>query len=134
MGSCEHAIERRTKELKRRSAVVGIFPNRSAVLRLFGALLAEQVDDWLVGKRSFSEGSLRRMIERATTSAHAALPERIDALESEREQLYLALTDPALLRDGAAVAETRAKLTALEQEITEATERWEALETIAAGQ
>src|SRR5690349_18891072 len=64
----------------------------------------------------------------------AELPDRIDALESERERLYLALTDPALLRDGAAVAETRAKLVALEQEITEATERWEALETIAAGQ
>jgi ATP-binding cassette subfamily F protein uup len=64
----------------------------------------------------------------------AELPDRIDALEAERDRLFLALADPALLRDGAAVAETRAKLSALEAEIAAATERWEALETIAAAQ
>ncbi len=63
----------------------------------------------------------------------AALPDRIDAIEREREQVYASLSDPAFLRDGAATASAKARLGALDSEIQNLTERWEALETIAAG-
>lgn len=64
-------LERLTKELKRRSAVVGIFPNRLAVLRLLGAVLAEQSDEWRVGRHSFSETSMRQLLEPGTDAVAA---------------------------------------------------------------
>jgi ATP-binding cassette subfamily F protein uup len=62
----------------------------------------------------------------------AALPERIDALEREREELYARLVDPAVLRDGKAAAAARARIEAIEPQIRELTDRWEELETVAA--
>ena len=62
----------------------------------------------------------------------AALPDRIDALERERAALYVSLSDPTVLRDGSAVVAVRSRLATVETELTELTDRWETLETIAA--
>jgi putative transposase len=56
-------LERFNKEIGRRTDVVGIFPDDRSLIRLAGMLCIEQNDEWLVGRRYLSAGSIEPLLE-----------------------------------------------------------------------
>jgi len=61
--SSTNPLERVNKEIKRRSDVVGIFPNDAAIIRLVGALMIDTNDEWAVARRYMGLESLARITD-----------------------------------------------------------------------
>ena len=73
-------LERTNKEIKRRTDVVGVFPNPAALLRLAGAVLVEQHDEWdAADRRYFSERSMALLIPDPEKEGQVATPELMTA-------------------------------------------------------
>jgi putative transposase len=76
-------IERLNKELKRRSKVIGVFPNESSVLRLIGSVLIELHDAMLTGKAVFSRDSLAALMK-------SEVPAKLIDIAEEQQRLRAA--------------------------------------------
>jgi transposase-like protein len=70
-----NSLERLNKEIRRRTDVVGVFPDRASIVRLVGAMLAEQHDEWAVARRYMSVESITKAI-----SPPAEQPEEVLAI------------------------------------------------------
>lgn len=76
-------IERLNKELKRRSKVIGVFPNEDSVLRLMGSVLMERHDAMLGGRAVFSKDSLSALLK-------SDIPAKLIVIAEEQRQLRAA--------------------------------------------
>ena len=76
-------IERLNKELKRRSKVIGVFPNEDSVLRLMGSVLMERHDAMLAGRAIFTKDSLSALLK-------SDIPAKLIVIAEEQRRLRAA--------------------------------------------
>ena len=74
-------IERLNKELKRRSKVIGVFPNVASLLRLMGSVLVDHHDKWSTKKRIFYAPMYTALTEKSAD---------LEAIAKKQHDLYLA--------------------------------------------
>lgn len=70
-------LERLNREVKRRTDIVGVFPDQESVLRLVGSVLLEIDDEWHVERRYFSQDSMRKLHEPSSDTPASAGPLRL---------------------------------------------------------
>jgi transposase-like protein len=69
-------LERLNKEVKRRADVVGIFPDEKSILRLIGAVLLEQNDEWQLQHRYMQLEAMAELLQPAADDNQLKLPPR----------------------------------------------------------
>lgn len=69
-----NTLERLNKEVKRRADVVGIFPNEESIMRLLGAVLTEQNEEWLLQNRYMPQHTMAEIDQAAENDVMEALP------------------------------------------------------------
>lgn len=66
-------LERLSAEVKRRTNVVGIFPNEGAIIRLVGAMMMEQNDEWSLQRRYMQLEGLQSLSENQSARLSAVI-------------------------------------------------------------
>lgn len=69
-------LERQNKEVKRRADVVGIFPNKASTIRLIGAILLEQNDEWQLQSRYMQAEAMAELNPQLNEVQPAQIPPR----------------------------------------------------------